>query len=210
MLNKKLKAISSLIKKESIILDVGTDHALLPIYLVKNGICPLALASDISHMALKGAQNNIQKYKALNIETYETDGLKNIPKKYDTIILSGMGSRTIINILKDEELPKNLIISSNNDLPLLRDFMNKKGYKIVKEIVIYEKKKYYDIILYEKGEEKLTFFQKEFGKSNDLDYYNHLYQNLQKIYEVTTSQEKLKIKESLKKLEMVIGKKKDY
>ena len=88
--------------------------------------------------------------------------------------------------------------------------MNKKGFKIIKELVIYEKKKYYDIILYEKGKEKLTSFQKEFGKSNDLDYYNHLYQNLKKIYEVTTSQEKLKIKESLKKLEMVIEKKKDY
>ncbi len=210
MLNKRLTAVASLVPKDSFPLDVGTDHGLLPIYLIKNKICQKVLASDISPNALKNAENNIKKYAVSNIELYESDGLKKIPKIYDTIIISGMGTSNILDILNEDDLPDTIILSSNNDLELLRTSMNKKGYKIAKEIVVYEKNKYYDMILYKKGKEKLTKFQKEFGKSNDLDYYNHLYKINKKIYEVASLNKKTHIKKSLKRLAKVIGKKMDY
>lgn len=210
MLNKRLTAVASLVSKDSFPLDVGTDHGLLPIYLIKNKICQKVLASDISPNALKNAENNIKKYAVSNIELYESDGLKKIPKIYDTIIISGMGTSNILDILNEDDLPDTIILSSNNDLELLRTSMNKKGYKIAKEIVVYEKNKYYDMILYKKGKEKLTKFQKEFGKSNDLDYYNHLYKINKKIYEVASLNKKTHIKKSLKRLAKVIGKKMDY
>ena len=203
MLNKRLT-------KDSIVLDVGTDHALLPIYLIKNKICQKVLASDISSKALENAKANIKKYNITNITLYETDGLKDIPKKYDTLIISGMGTSTILSILATDDLPNTIILSSNNDLELLRVTMNKKGYKITKELVVYEKNKYYDIILYEKGKERLTKFVKEFGKSNDLDYYNHLYKLEKKIYEVANKAKKGKLKHSLKRLGKAIEKRKDY
>ena len=43
MVSKRLKFISSLINKDDKILDIGTDHALLPIYLVKNNITDIAV-----------------------------------------------------------------------------------------------------------------------------------------------------------------------
>ena len=210
MLNKRLTAVASLVSPGSFPIDVGTDHGLLPICLIKNKICQKALASDISPNALKNAENNIKKYNVSDIELYEADGLKKIPKIYDTIIISGMGTNTILNILNEDDLPDTIILSSNNELELLRTSMNKKGYKIQKEIVVYEKNKYYDIILYKKGKERLTKFQKEFGKSNDLDYYNHLYKINKKIYEVANFNKKAKLKKSLKRLAKVIEKKMDY
>ena len=210
MLNKRLSAVASLVSKDSFPLDVGTDHGLLPIYLIQNKKCQKALASDISPNALKNAENNIKKYNVSNIELYVSDGLEKIPKIYDTIIISGMGTSSILDILNKDDLPDTIILSSNNDLELLRTSMNKKGYKIAKEIVVYEKNKYYDIILYKKGKERLTKFQKEFGKSNDLDYYNHLYKINKKIYEVASLNKKTHIKKSLKRLAKVIGKKMDY
>ena len=37
-LSLRLKTIASLINKEDIVWDVGSDHALLPIFLIKNKI----------------------------------------------------------------------------------------------------------------------------------------------------------------------------
>ena len=85
-----------------------------------------------------------------------------------------MGTYTIIDILKSGYLPKNIIISSNNDLYTLRCYLNSINYKIIKEIVIYENGKYYDIISYEKGQEKLSYYQKLYGKSNDKKYFKYL------------------------------------
>ena len=48
------------------------------------------------------------------------------------------------------------------------------NYKIINEIIIYENGKYYDIISYEKGQEKLSYYQKLYGKSNDLIYFKYL------------------------------------
>ena len=58
-------------------------------------------------------------------------------------------------ILKSGYLPENIIISSNNDLYTLRNYLNSIEYKINKEIIVYENGKYYDIISYEKGKENL-------------------------------------------------------
>lgn len=210
MLNKRLTAVASLVPKNSVPLDVGTDHGLLPIYLIKNKICKKVLASDISAKALENAKDNLKKYDIDNIDLYVADGLKNIPKKYDTIIISGMGTSNILDILNSDDLPDTIILSSNNDLELLRVAMNKKNYKIDKELVIYERNKYYDMILYKKGNEKLTKFEKEFGKSNDLDYYTHLYKINKKIYDVANASKKIKLNASIKRLAKFIEKKKDY
>ena len=37
-LSKRLSAIADMVTPESIVCDVGTDHAYLPIFLEKNGI----------------------------------------------------------------------------------------------------------------------------------------------------------------------------
>ena len=57
----RIKEIASLVNDNSFILDVGTDHAYLPIYLIKNKIVMQAYASDISELALKIAQKKVLK-----------------------------------------------------------------------------------------------------------------------------------------------------
>lgn len=208
MLNKRLQALADLVPKGCIPLDVGTDHAFLPIYLVKNNICPKALASDISAGALEGAKANIKKYNVQNISIYLTDGLQNIPAEYDLIIISGMGAYNALHILDYKPLPNNILLSVNNNLDILRKTMNKKGYKIKEEKIVYEKNKYYDLILYEKGQEKLSKMQIKYGKSNDLAYLNYLYNTQKKIYSVTSFKKKLTMFYPLYKLHRLIEKKK--
>lgn len=177
MKSLRLLAIASLIDKGSSVLDVGTDHAYLPIFLSQNKKCKSIIASDVSSNALKIAKDNLKKYHIDDVKLILSNGLDSINDDYDTIVLAGMGTSTIIKILENKKLPNTLIISSNNDLYKLRKFMNKIKYKIKEEIVILEKNKYYDIIKYQKGNEKLSYFKKMYGKSNDKKYYKYLLAN---------------------------------
>ena len=131
-LSARLKTIADMIPNDSSIIDVGCDHGLLAIYLslVKN--CR-SLATDINAKALEGANKNIIRYKAKNVETKLTDGLDDIViKPDDYIIIAGMGTKTIIHILKNKKLSDNLIIASQNHLSELRKFMFDLGYRIDK------------------------------------------------------------------------------
>ncbi len=173
-LKGRLLAISELVEPNSIVLDVGTDHAYLPIYLCLTKKCLRAYASDISVNALKNAQNNVEKYQVNNLKLILSDGLKNINEDYDTLVLSGMGTKTIIKILEGNNLPLKIIISSNNNLYELRTYMNKLGYAIKKEIISYDNQKYYDIISYYKKNEKLSKTTLKYGKAKDKKYYAYL------------------------------------
>ena len=46
ILSKRLKAVADLIEKGKVVFDVGSDHALLPAFLVLQDICPKAYAGD--------------------------------------------------------------------------------------------------------------------------------------------------------------------
>ena len=174
MKSKRLLAIASFIEKNDSVLDLGCDHGYLAIYLKKNNLCKNVIASDISSNALDIANNNIKKYQ-VDIKTYLSDGLNNINDFYDTIVIAGMGTHSIIKILNDKELPPKIILASNNDYPLLRKFMNSIGYYLEKELVVLEKDKYYIVMLYIIKEKKLKKTEILFGKNNNLEYYQYLY-----------------------------------
>ena len=82
---------------------------------------------------------------------------------------------TILNIIKSKKCPNKLIISSNNDLPLLRTNLNKLNFMIKEEKVVLEKNHYYVIMLCLRGIQKLKKREILFGISNDKKYYEYLY-----------------------------------
>ena len=135
MKSLRLEAVASLVKENCNVLDVGTDHAYLPIILSKTGKCQSIIASDVSNNALSYGEANLKKYHITNVKLVLSDGLKNIRDKYDTLTICGMGTYTIIDILKSGYLPENIIISSNNDLYTLRCYLNSINYKIMQEII---------------------------------------------------------------------------
>lgn len=185
MLSLKLKAIAFFIDKDDFVVDIGCDHAYLDIYLAKNKLCKGIIASDINKNALNIANANIQKNDLQQkIKTILSDGLKKInTEQINTIVIAGMGTKTIKNILNDKEkltFIKKMIISSNNDHYSLRKYMQKNGYKLVDEKIIYEKNHYYVISKYEKGKQKLRKKELLFGlykKENKLYYQNLLRKN---------------------------------
>ncbi len=175
MLNKKLKAIATLVDACDVVIDIGCDHAYLAIYLKENNLCKEVYASDISAKVLASALKNIKKSNT-NIELYLSDGFKNIDNDHiNTAIISGMGTSTILDIIKFA--PENInkyIISSNNNHEELRTKMYQLSYYIEKEIVIKDKDKFYPIMLFTKEHVKESVISLKYGKSNNKEYFNYL------------------------------------
>lgn len=181
---RRIEGLASLVTKGAKVIDVGTDHAYLPVYLYTHDITHKVAGSDISSSVLKYSLQNLKKYHLDDkIPLYLSDGFLSIHDNFDEAVISGMGTDTIINILSIASLPQKLIICSHNNHYALRKFMQEKGYKIQKEIVIKDKKKYYDMIKYEKKEEHLSEYELLVGKHENLEYTNYLLNKYQKLYE---------------------------
>ena len=187
MLSKRLKAIYDVVPNSNRVIDVGCDHALLSISLLKNNKALEVIATDINENALSFAYKNKEKYKANNLIINKTDGLSNIElKKGDTIVISGMGTNTIIHILKNASLDliDNIVIQSNNNLYELRKFVVENGFYIDYECVVKDKNKYYVIIKLKKGFKKYSIIDLYLGinKVIDKDYADYLIEKYSKLY----------------------------
>ena len=181
-LSKRLKTVADLVlsKESKGIIDVGCDHALLDIYLIQNNEDLKVVASDNKKAPLENARKNIEKYSFLNkIKLKLEDGINNIDDEIDTIVISGMGKETIIDILKKGNLNniKRLIISSNNKFEDIRKDITSLGFIINDEKIVYEEDKYYVIIEFIKGNKKYTKKELYFGpillKKKDKEFYNY-------------------------------------
>ena len=166
-LSNRLKGVASFAEENSFILDIGCDHALLSIYLEKNFKNIKIIASDINDMPLNKARENIIFYETKNITLKLANGMDAYEEGIDTIILSGLGTSTILDILlKDKtklEKINKIIISSNNNYYELRKTLTENGFIITGETIILEKDKFYPIICFEKGIKKYSKKELAYG-----------------------------------------------
>ncbi len=167
-INKRLKTISQYVDKSSNVIDVGCDHAKLPIYLVLNNLCSSVIASDINEKPLEQAKVNIDFYKLNDeIQIKLGDGISTIDETVDTIIISGMGGKNIVDILEDGKNKlknvKRIILSPNNNCDLVREYLKNINFKIIKEQIVCEKSKFYNIMILEKGNIDYSEFELLFG-----------------------------------------------
>lgn len=168
-ISKRLLAITSFIKSDAKLVDIGCDHALLDIYLAHHNPDIKIIATDIKTGALKQASKNINKYNMLsNIDLRLSDGLEKVSKdEIDTIVISGLGYHTIIDILtKDKSKLDNvqdLIIQSNNEHYNLRKSICSLGYYITSEKLVKDSDIIYLIVHFKKGKKKYHYDDYLFG-----------------------------------------------
>jgi tRNA (adenine22-N1)-methyltransferase len=149
--------------------DIGTDHAQLPIYAVEHGYVYKALAIDNKEGPFVIAYSNVKKANLSHkIEVLKGDGINKIDDEVDVLVISGMGGKLIASILRKDSLRnvKRVILQANIDSSIVRSTMNEIGFKIVDELVLKEAKKYYDIIVFERGKQTLSAFECDFGPIN--------------------------------------------
>ena len=100
-LQPRLQLLADMVPFNSRLADVGTDHGYLPVWLLQQGRIPFAIASDINPDPLEHARQSAQEYGVDGIDFRLCGGLDGIkPEEVDTIVIAGMGSNTIVGILK--------------------------------------------------------------------------------------------------------------
>ncbi len=158
-LSPRLLAIAEMIDGGKRVADIGTDHALLPIYLLKTGKASFSVCSDIKKGPLLSAEKNIRLYGLTDKTRLElADGLNGIrPNEADIAVIAGMGGEMISHILSDfvPEGLEEFILQPMRNIPSLRKTLHTLGYRILKEKLVKEKTKMYIIIHAKKGIEPL-------------------------------------------------------
>ncbi len=205
----RIEAIYSFIDLKDRVVDVGCDQAKLGILLAKRN--QKSIASDISPKVIERASLDIRKLGLDNlIDLRVSNGLQNIKEKEaDTLVLSGMGTHTILEILNSTKIKFNKIITiSNNYHDILRDKMNELNYKVDKELIIKENNKYYNLILFTKGIKKYSQKELLLGLNqvdNELykEYLNHLL-NKYKTIKKSSKDKNIKIDEMITLIESTI------
>lgn len=214
MLSIRLESIISFIESSDRVVDVGCDHGYLSIFLYEKSLCKSVIATDINEKALDNAKKNIRE-KNLPIRIVLTDGLKNISvKDYDTIVISGMGTSTILHILSDRKKldnVKKIILQSNNNRVQLREEMQKKGFYLEDERIVYDNKKYYITMLFVKSDKINSKDEIKYGiiKEENRDYYNYViasYENIISKLPFKRFRERHLLKKSIKELKNLIKK----
>ena len=215
-ISKRLELVASFIDDNTHIIDVGCDHAYLPIYLMETKKNIQVTGSDVNPNPLKIAKENIKKYGLEDkIKIELKDGINNLDESIDTIVISGMGGILISDIILNKDNlvnVKTLILSPNNEFILVRKTLKKIGFKIIKEKLITENKITYLVIKAIKGKSKYNPF---FGTLNNKDlesiyYYTKLLNTNTNILKKLPSNKilkKLKLKIENRKIKKFLNKK---
>ena len=185
-INNRLKTIGDLVPLSSYPLDIGCDHALLSIYLVKERGLSKAVASDNKSGPLKKARENVKFYKVSDkVKLVKAEGLDSYNEGIDTITISGMGGLNINKILDDNrKYLKNintLILSPNNYSLAVKRKLIKLGYHIDNEVLVKENNIIYEIFVFKKGRKYYSYKKLFLGpilmtKKDNLtkEYYNSI------------------------------------
>ena len=167
-MNLRLNTLAKMVDPGSRVADIGTDHAYLPIELVKNGKIDYAIASDVAEGPLENAKNDIAAAGLTEqIETRLGSGLETVTHadQIDTVVIAGMGGKLMTDILdrawsKDAQF-KTLVLEPNIGEAGVRNWLMMHNYKIISEKLIAEAGHTYELIKASLTEEKHEMTEKE-------------------------------------------------
>jgi len=164
----RTKEIIKAVEKCDVLADIGCDHGIIPYYLLKNGVCKKAVLTDISKESLEKAKRLIGG--KLDAKFLLGDGLKafaGLDVKIDICLICGMGGMEIKDILSARKASiKKFILQPMKNVTELREFLVSNNFSIEKDYLVFDKKRFYDIIVVSQGKCSLTKEQLYFGKDN--------------------------------------------
>lgn len=155
-LSARLSAVAELVPQNARVIDVGTDHAMLPVWLIQTRRASHVCASDIRTGPLDNAARLIRETDTgEQIELRQTDGLTGFSREDgDTVVIAGMGGETMVSILaaapwlRDDVL---LILEPQSKQDILRRWLAANGFAITGERLVRDAGRLYPILTAESG-----------------------------------------------------------
>jgi tRNA (adenine22-N1)-methyltransferase len=157
-LSNRLEAVANNIPQGARLADIGSDHAYLPCNVVKKGIVPAAIAGEVAEGPFQSALDQVKSEGLANqIDVRKGDGLEVIkPGEVDCITIAGMGGTLISNILDREKVKLDgvtrLVLQPNVGSFAVRRWLIDNGWELLKEEILKEDGKIYEILVAERGE----------------------------------------------------------
>ena len=150
-LSDRLLVCAGFVAKGDRVADIGCDHGYLGIYLLTNGIASSVIAADINEGPLQSAMRNAHKFGVKQNMTFHlSDGVRDIPRDFDTLVCAGMGGDTMVHILESAPWLKNeqyrMILQCQSKTPLLRKYLSENGWRIYEESVLRDGKFLYTVM----------------------------------------------------------------
>ena len=154
-LSKRIHALAGSVIKGHTAADIGTDHGYVPMLLIREGISPRVIMSDISEGSLAKARDTFRQcglMDKVSSDDFRTgDGLETVKAgEVDEIIIGGLGGHTIVDILSaDIEKSrsfKRLILQPRKHSGTLRYWLHVNGWDIEREYLAPEGKFVCEII----------------------------------------------------------------
>ena len=158
-LGPRLAALAGLVTSGARLVDVGTDHALLPVSLLLQKTVESAIATDIRSGPLKNARRTALRY-SVPLDLRLCDGLSGVGAgEVDTVVIAGMGGESVSRILQDAPWTKTgpaLILQPMTRSEMLRLFLAHNGYAIHSEHLACENRRIFVVLRAMGGEMRLS------------------------------------------------------
>ncbi len=146
-LTPRLKKVYDMLGEGDLIVDVGCDHAYLPIKLVADGKYRRAISSDIVPGPLSAARSNIAREGLSDkIATVLSDGLDAVEVQGDfAVSICGMGGDTVASVLASDKAKRArlIVVQPMTKEEHLRRFLWESGFEILSEEAASEADKIY-------------------------------------------------------------------
>ena len=157
-LSMRLERVAAQVPRGARLADIGSDHAYLPVALMRRGVIEAAVAGEVASTPFHAAQRTVRDN---GLEQHVTvrlaDGLAAIePADAITAIsVCGMGGETIRDILDSGKArlsgQERLILQPNGGEQPLRQWLMENGYRILCEELLRENRFDYEIIVAERA-----------------------------------------------------------
>lgn len=157
-MDNRLLFVANMIKGEDTVADIGTDHALLPIYLIENNRAKKVIAADIKAAPLGVGQKNVIKAGAAEkIELRLSCGFSAFKEnEFSLGVIAGMGGETIAEIIDNAPfyLDMPLILQPMTCSDRLIDYLNQNGFGIIEHHAVFSEGRIYHILKVVKNGER--------------------------------------------------------
>ncbi len=166
-MTERLREIFSQIPVCKVFADIGCDHGYVAKAMLDGNKCQKVIISDVSAKCLSKAEQLLANYLAQGrAESVVSDGFDKVGE-CDCALIAGMGGEEIVNILKKTtRLPDSLVLQPMKNADKVRLTAVSLGYKIITDYVFSSGRIFYDLIVLQRGADKLTSEEVEFGRTN--------------------------------------------
>lgn len=166
--DKRLCAILEQIPKCETVADIGCDHGLTCLLVLKTGKAERVIATDISKMSLQKAENLLCESAYSDKAQFRCgNGLSVLDQdEADVIVISGMGGAEIIDILSRKEIRATYVLSPQSEVDEVRRWLVSHGFRLAVDKTISSADKFYAIIKAEEGDDSYTEKEFLYGRDN--------------------------------------------